>query len=316
MTSQVHKKLARHEVWRQQYRSRRYLQNATDEALATRFRDIFGNLLTLTNDGKIGILPVGPDGEYWMVLFTHVLEEYVIRGRGVPQISDFTMPSPTSPHAPKSMKAVKKAKELESRTVLVKLGKKTHMQGMYNHGRIRISPASSYSDPSLNRAIQDDELGLDSFVPGSEVTITLLDQTTLAPTTSTKPLGDVTRSLRLATDYYVYCMTHTLEHRLFSDFSATACVIVHDAQQFQKRMWHEVSMRLPGWIDWEQSVKYFDPYLSSSDEVDLFCTKHFRYWYQKEYRFVWIPPTKSKNTLKPFDVQLGSLSDIAELFIL
>ena len=66
MVKQSKPGMPRHEIWRQGYRDRPYLSNATDDALAARFEDVVGNLLTLTKNGKIGILPIGLEGEYWM----------------------------------------------------------------------------------------------------------------------------------------------------------------------------------------------------------------------------------------------------------
>ena len=188
------------------------------------------------------------------------------------------------------------------------------MREMYELGKIRISPASSYSDPSLNRAKQDNELSFDSFLPNSEVTATLLDKETGSPIQRIELVGDITKTLELTSDYYVYCMTHALTYRMFDDFSADACVIIHDTEKFGEQLHSAVLKHLPEWLYWDEPVKYIDPYLSRTDEVNLFSSKNFRYWYQQEYRFIWVPPPEKtySNKLEPFFIELGSLKDLAE----
>lgn len=259
-TSDTSTSVSRHEVWRLQYRQRPYLRDASDDALAQRLKDVMNNLSTLTPEGKIGVLPVGTDGIRWMTLFTHVHEEYVSRGSFSPNLADVTFPKPTAPNLPKSILSLRKVEIPKPGKALIKLGKRVHMQELYEFGRIRIAPARSYSDPSLNYAIGDDELNLVRVMPGAEVTITFLDKQTGEPR-SAKPIGDVTNTITLETNYYVYCMTHTLNYRLFDDFESEACVIVRDAEKFSIRLLNAMQEKLPNWVDWNQSVQYIDPYL-------------------------------------------------------
>jgi hypothetical protein len=51
-----------------------------------------------------------------------------------------------------------------------------------------------------------------------------------------------------------------------------------------------------------------------SARIDVPLSKHFKYAYQVEHRFVWEPA--STNPLTYRDVVLGSLNDIAELVLL
>jgi hypothetical protein len=61
-------------------------------------------------------------------------------------------------------------------------------------------------------------------------------------------------------------------------------------------------------------VTYIDPLLPSVTMPDVPMSKHFRYTYQHEYRFVWLP-TEAKGQLSYVDLELGPLKDIAELVI-
>ncbi|HEX5081915.1 MAG TPA: ABC transporter permease [Blastocatellia bacterium] len=47
----------------------------------------------------------------------------------------------------------------------------------------------------------------------------------------------------------------------------------------------------------------------------VYFAKHFRYWYQQEYRVVWTPPTPIAK-LPPLDVEMGNLKDICEIICL
>ena len=68
--------LQNHEIWRRDYRQTRYLNRASDDALDQRFKDVVNNLTTLTPKGQVGVLEVTPSNTRWMILFTHLLEEY------------------------------------------------------------------------------------------------------------------------------------------------------------------------------------------------------------------------------------------------
>ena len=306
--------LSRQEYWRFEYTCRPYLREASDAALAQRLKGVMNNMSTLTSEGKIGLLPIGPDGERWMKLFTHVLEEYGSRG-GLPPIdlSDMPFPNPTAPDLPKAVEALKAIQIPKPGQALVKLGKREYMRELYEKGRIRIAPASSYSDPSLNHAIKDDELQFDRITPGSEFTITVFDQKTGKPKGNIKPTSEITSRSALDTNYYVYCMTHSLDYRLFDDFEADACVIIRDPAAFKIRLQEAVRGQLPNWVDWDDLVTYIDPYLHPKGGIDLFFSKHFRFWYQHEYRFSWIPQSETRNHLEPFFVELGSLEQISEI---
>ena len=313
--SEAQSGFSRHEVWRLQYKQNPYLKGASDDALAQRLKDVMNNLSTLTPEGTIGLLPIGTDRIRWMTLFTHVHEEYVTRGSIPPSLADMTFPKPTAQHLPKSVSALRKVEIPSPGQALVKLGKQAHMRELYESGRIRIAPARSYSDPSLNHAMGDDELKLDQFSPSAEVTITVPDKQTGEPRTI-KPVDDVTYTTNLATNYYVYCMTHTLNYRLFDDFESDACVIVRKPEIFSSRLINAMRQRLPSWLDWNQTVQYVDPYLHRNWDLDLVFSKHFRFWYQQEYRFAWMPNKDWHNHLDPIFVELGSLENISDLVLI
>jgi hypothetical protein len=58
--------IKRSELWRQQYRNRRYLQYVDDKDLEQRLCDILSNFLVLYENGKIGPRHVNKGGDYWV----------------------------------------------------------------------------------------------------------------------------------------------------------------------------------------------------------------------------------------------------------
>jgi hypothetical protein len=55
--------------------------------------------------------------------------------------------------------------------------------------------------------------------------------------------------------------------------------------------------------------------LTISAKIAIPFSKHFRYAYQDEFRFVWRPSERAE-TLRHVDLNIGSLEDIAELIVL
>ena len=96
----------RHELWRKEYRENRYMEHLSLGEISTRAQEIFKNSLVLTKEGKIGLKPISSEGEYWMIMFTHVLDESVLRKSGMPPMelqSPNIVPEATWPHIPKGV---------------------------------------------------------------------------------------------------------------------------------------------------------------------------------------------------------------------
>lgn len=190
------------------------------------------------------------------------------------------------------------------------------MLDFYKRGRLRIAPASSYSDPSLNLAIRDDELSVSTYGLQSEVLIEVFDPNNGQRTAATHPIGNMTYTSRAKTDYYAYCMGVRLDFRLFGDFGYNASVIVRDHATFEDRLNRAISAQLPGWVGIAGPVRYIDPFNCKKDDIDVYFTKHHKYWYQREYRFVCLPHGQPATPLQPFFVELGSMRDICQLVAL
>lgn len=307
-----------HEVWRQEYRSRRYLEHLTDNHLRRRAADVFSNLLVLTHEGKLGMLPVGPEGRTWMVLWTHVLDEQLLRGRGIDGFADLLRDEIPDPSHSLALRAAGLVRGLAvpSNPYLVKYGKLKYLNPAFASGKMLISPASRYDDPSLNHAIRDAELELIFQPPPSEIKMEGFDRKTGQSKGSIEPIdGIVTAKVR--TNYYVYCMSTMLAPRLFLDFNADACLLITKPDIFLSRLIAGVEAVRPGWLGLGAPVSYIDPVNPPVPfwRNSIYGSKQFRYAYQKEFRAVWLPPEPVEH-LDPVELELGSLEDCCDLAML
>ena len=122
----------------------------SDYELDSRFGDIMTNDAILTEDGKLGIIPD------FLEKGTHVLEEYELRGIGLPHTQimgkRFKIPTPI-----KDYRLIRKIKAdypkgIPQKFTLFKYGKLKYFKNFIENGHLRIQPASVYADPSLNPA--------------------------------------------------------------------------------------------------------------------------------------------------------------------
>ena len=278
--------------------------------LHERNEDIFTNLTTLTPEGKLGLPPISGESHFpWMELWTHILEEFGLRGMGLPGgfQRNLELPIPTKSGPAKGTLELQR-RGLNAKGKLVKFGKEIHLRESYETGHWLISPASSYqNDPC--RARQDSELEFAYRVPWfrkNPLATRELDEK------FSDHLVDV-QKFRVSSpgDYYTACFARTFIHRLFDDFRADSCLIVLDEDVFTRRMLNAFAEFRPRWEGICRRVDYIDPILPRS-HPDVFFAKHFRYAYQDEFRFVWAPIPPKEN-LQPIFVELGPLKDCCEL---
>ena len=105
---------------------------------------------------------------------------------------------PTYPEPPKSKNAIDSIGGLRDGQIY-KFGKSKHLEEMMKHGVIRISPASYYSDPPLNKAIKDDELSFVRYARHDALTINNQSGKTI------QTYGGVKFELTSKTNYFVHC---------------------------------------------------------------------------------------------------------------
>jgi hypothetical protein len=319
--------MTRNEYWRRSYDEHRYMRLLSQPELNRRFRDVLLNFLRLTGDAKIGLAPIADDGHVWMEKITHVLEEMQLRhgpypngfSRAMTHTDEDPFPDFVSELAKKA--AAKMASlNLKRGDAFIKFGKREFMEKLHTFGDLRVQPASFFANKAHNIAVRDDELSFEfSFALSRDEIIKLVaNPEDVKPDTKDQR---VNLNVRCPTDYWLYCVTHSVEPRLFVDFSADACVIIRNKAAFKARL--EAAAKENSELSQsglrEGDALYVDPLLPAKDVArpDMFIplAKHFAYSYQDEYRFCWMPKGNRQN-LRHIDLQLGSLSDIAELVVL
>lgn len=312
--------LPRHVVWRREYRARRYLERLSREELEQRAKDVFVNLHVLDEQLLYSPPPINNEGQYWMIMWTHVLEEFHIRYGPYPAgftsgfMQSAALPEYNFEIMPKATSAAKTLKSAR-RSRLFKFGQHQYLRPALERGSIRVAPASSYSDSSLNPAIRDEELQVSFSAPASEVKLEAIDEKTGKSKGLIRPSGNVTFTLQSPTNYYVYCMASAYALRLYGDFEADACLVIHRPKEFNRKLIRGFEAAMPGWKGLTVDVNYFDPLNFNKRQSDVFALKHFRYSYQKETRLVWLPPAPEMK-LDLVYLELGDLSEYCELISL
>jgi hypothetical protein len=198
--------------------------------------------------------------------------------------------------------------------VLVKYGEPQFMSDLYESGRLRIRPASYYVAPVLNGAVRDDEHALAiSLAISRETASKLVKNPQDMPEEYAGQRMDF--QLRYPGSYWLFCVSETLAPRLFVDFEKTACVIIKQPEEFIRRLRKSGAAHFPCTNARSGPATYIDPLLPRTAHINLTMSKHFRFSYQREHRFVW----ETRETLSPdsfVDVELGRLKDISELVLL
>lgn len=308
------------QLWRRQYHSRRYMEFLSESELKQRIKDIFTNMLVLTEDGKIGLVPPGTLGHYLMESFTHAIEELAIRHGSFPGgfadgfIKGAQIPNPHKPIAKKAAELAKQ-KRLQPGKYFAKYGKLVFLRPAFEDGIIRICPATAYDDPSLNPAIRDNELEITIEALPTETKLTVVKSRNVAEGVPIHATSNIKITQKSATNYYVYCLSANLAPRLFLDFEADACLLITNPDRFFEMILGAFEKAMPTWAGAVLQVSYVDPLRTKTTEHDVFASKHFRYLYQDEVRIIWLPQG-AMNELHPVHLELGSLSSCCELISL
>ena len=308
----------RHEMWRQQYRDNRYARHLSRSELNKRIRDILLNLLIVTPEAKIG-MPPNERSASWLEKWTHVLEEMELRygphpaGFGKDILHSEPFPDFVSELAEKAAKRMS-AFGLKRGEAFIKFGQREFMQRLYQHGRLRIRSASYYSNMEHNGALRDDELTFKlSLALRHTETGHIIDIYNAATDISRDKRVDITFSA--PSDYWIYCVTASIEPRLFGDFEADACVIIRDREVFKRRLKTATEAISVDALMLDGPAIYVDPIIPNSSSPFIPLTKYFGYAYQDEYRIFWLPPKRREN-LAYLDIEIGCLEDISEVIVL
>jgi SEC-C motif len=318
-----YKQIPLHELWRLKYRARRYLKHLNEEELDQRKNDILSNMTLLTDELKIGF-QAGDEGSYWMELFTHLLEEIGLRGLGLNNVSlkngkNNPFPNYEIVGLEDSVSGFTKL-NLQVGKYLIKYGKYKYLEPMLKDGSIRVMPASSYFDPSLNAAIRDNELELTALSLPEEIkSEDFYNNIEVSVAGKKGKLGDFAEIVgnwkytKISnTDFYVYCLAYEHSYRMFGDFEADCGLVIKNPKDFLQKLSESFANKFPNYALYQRSVKYYDPLNVEKNNLPFYFSKHFGYAYQKEYRVIWMPPEKTLE-LEPIFLELGNLENCCEI---
>lgn len=310
--------IPRHDCWRYQYYKNPYLLLVSDEELRQRFIDLHSNVVYLTEDGKLApqSLVKDPNNPY-IVGWTQALEAYQSRHGGVQ--ADFIEESNAEVHkyfdagTPLGVQLFGNLPRVR-RNAIVKFSRVEFLRDTLQYGRIRLAPASFYSQGSLLKSMKDLELARTFRVPAIKEALdgkTFYDY----PGMGLLPIegGAITVSM-VGNDYYLYSACTELDRRMPLDFEANAALVVNDKRQFLHRFKKAVKKRFGQTHVKGGPVTYYDPFKPPTGAIlqTPEFLKHFAYGYQREYRIV-ARPVSQHISKEPQFLELGDLSDIAEL---
>ena len=182
------------------------------------------------------------------------------------------------------------------------------MQELFEGGGVLFREASTFKNAE-NLSVADDELTLlmKRFIPRDE--LHLLPGAPKKETILDRGVG-LNFSLNCP-DFLVLCFTDQLNFRLISDWGAQSAVVINDVEEFGRRM-RAATRSLISESSAEKlesgRVRYIDPYFPLKSPDVPFC-KHFKFAYQREFRFV--IRAKKKLDLSRRKVEIGSIRDIA-----
>ena len=325
-----------HNEWVREYCANRYCRYQTREELHQRDQDIWGNTLVLEPSGRMGLTT----DEDWYRLQQHVITEMLLRGE--PPTPSNRHPRVQEAHPFFDGELCRKAAAVVSargtdHDMLVKYGKREHMEALLREGAVYLNSATSYNEAAHNQAVRDNELAI-SFDGGyaRETGPTPFYDRDHPPPQSImdsgvgfRPIHEIpqlaadqyaTMTIQMATDYWMFCMADVLDQRLFADFEADSCLIIR-RRPFIQRLLRAATLQLPNVDRYFGAVHYVDPLGArlAGDRVTrsmpIHMTKVFRYAYQREVRFAFLPKT-FKERLEPRFLQVGPISDIAEFVAL
>jgi len=290
------------EVKRFEYRVRPYLANIPQGDLDKRYHAICRNVLTL----------VGPERNnhpiesflsswYWVRKLVHIETEYERRELKLPNFVppfDLELLSLKTRFIPRYPNAC---------DFVVRYGEMSWLPQMLTEGTVILKCATAYEDESMNEARRDDELRHHTFSSASNVRITGPQGQPI------RAIGDIRTTVELTSKYYLLCTSAECDPTLFQAFNADACLIIHDPDEFARRLEKAFAPVMGDSELLHFPVQYVDPYNPGPNAPDApGAVKSFTYAYQKEYRFIWTP-SRNSPTSTELKAKLGDLRDIAEL---
>lgn len=292
-----------------EYRKTRYLRELAEEALSERLSSISYNNWTTDLEGNVIALTDPNQRKQLLRAVIDICCEKICRGADVVSFNEAESRIAASSEY-KIPRLLPRA--IQSSKGLFKFGKKQYVREALDYGRLKVSLASSYNDPSLNVAQRDDELQHWAVTPNKRLAIKLygLDSNGDEKEVPIIP-KEYFEGLNVP-NFYVWCCSANYNSRLFGSFQADAVLAIRDQEAFRARLSDAMAREIGAKKLDSGKLSYYDPYNIASEMIFPIFSKNFKFMYQNEYRVCW----KDIDGTAPNDVfpVLGSLADICEIY--
>lgn len=311
-------KLKKQEWWEREYYQSPYLTFASDRYIESRFIDHFHNNVRITSQGEIAPrIDFADDSGLIGPIFSHLLLEIRMRG-GLPDdvvcSANKELDKYFENGVPIGVRLFKEFPETLA-NVIVKFGKRQHLEPMIRKGEMRLTPASYYKRGSLVKAMRD--LETERWFHDPRYDCILQGKNTFPLNGRDVDIEDgFLKFVISCPDYLLWSACEDIDRRLPTDFDgADSALIIRDIQEFSSRISRQLKKVLAGTINWSENVKYYDPCSFVDMKKRPETIKHFSFLYQREWRFCAFSPEGVIGD-EPFPISIGSLSDIADLVTL
>jgi hypothetical protein len=310
--------LPRSDWWRYEYCQTPYLMVASNEYLAQRWIDQYHNNCRLTAAGQLAPRQDFADASgMYGPLFTHLTMEYQTRG-GIPDAVVAEGSSQLDKYfrkgEPTGIRLFQDYPETID-NVIVKFGKKEHIEAMLATGEVRVTPSSFYSRGSLLKAMRDLESEREFHVPVFNAVLAGKTHATIQGGFRGEIIDGFVKERVECPNYVLWCACRDIDRRMPDDFEADTALIIRSPNAFAARFHQKLKTMWPGIKASYGPVQYYDPCSFTHRKVKPVHLKHFSFSYQREWRFSAFP-IASQMPEEPFTTNLGSLTDIADLVTL
>jgi len=302
--------IRRQDLWERRYRASRDLDHLSPEALSERVFDCINNARARTEQNQLGLIPMHI-AEPWWIRMTEVFHECALRDYGYPGPINISKYGEAFEHAFRPIPNMERCLEgLRGAPFTMKFGSSDWLPDALNYGKFLLSPASYYEEKEHNHARRDIELSR-RLIPNPRnphANAFLSSRNLIAP--EGKVAGSI--EIRETYDYYLFSLTSSYTSRLFGDFDADACLVIHKPTVFLQRLMQTLSKQIPGAQCEVELVNYYDPVRSDPAAIDVPFWKPFNHAYQAELRLIG-RLTDPLLALPRLEIEIGSLQDCAHL---
>lgn len=304
-------------AWRKKYRASRYLEYLPLNALQERHRWILRNAFSLNELRRMSGSGLREEELATWEQLVEVSEEFRVRNEWPRQRGDSVRVLKTAGAPPEFLKAAESAIrsiDYPDGPFLIRYAKRKYLEQALDTGKVRISPASKFSDDALPAGVRDNELVKEVQAFPIEV------RARHAFSGRTKTLSvPGSFSIPMDRDYFLLSLSRALLPTLFWEIcpEEPACLIIRDGPWMQEALFKASTDVLGGWKFEPGLVQYVDPNPpcespSGNDSKNPYMQKHFRYFYQGEFRVAWIPPRPVRE-LPHVELSVANLGEYAEL---